>query len=90
MDIDNLLGLNLSREWQRTCVPFEVVAKVSGENIVYPYDDNDSEEDKVLCYLAKAFNNIFGEPHEEVVLLKNGIQVPPQDILEIKPLECWR
>ena len=54
------------------------------------HNDDDSEEDKVLCYLAKAFNNIFGEPHEEVVLLKNGIQVPPKDILEIKPLECWR
>ena len=90
MDIDNLLGLNLSREWQRTCEPFEVIVKVSGENIVYSYGDDDSEEDKVLCYLAKGFNNIFGEPHEEVVLLKNGIQVPPKDILEIKPLECWR
>lgn len=71
------------------CEPFEVVARVSGENIVYQYADDDSEEDKVLYYLGKAFNNILSEPHEEVILLKNGIQVSPQDILEIKPLECW-
>ena len=90
MDIDNLLGLNLSREWQQTHKPFEVVAKVSGGNIVYPYDDDDSEEDKVLCFLAKAFNNAFGEPDEEILLLKNGIQISPHDILAIKPLKCWR
>ena len=89
MDIDNLLGLNLSVEWQSMCKPFEVVAKVSGENIIYPYDEGDSEEDKVLYYLAKAFENYFGEPHEEIVLLKNNIQIPPQDVLEIKPLVCW-
>lgn len=90
MDIDNLLSLNLSREWRTTFKPFEVVAKVSGENIVYPYYDSDNEEDKVLCYLTKAFDNAFGEPFEEIVLLKNGIQVPPSDILQIKPLEHWR
>ena len=73
MDIDNLLGLKLSKKWEYTHKPFEIVAKVIGEKIVYPNDDSDNEKDKVLYYLVKAFINSFYEPSEEVILLKNGI-----------------
>lgn len=89
MDIDNLLGLKLSEKWEYTHKPFEIVVKVIGENIVYPNDDSDNEKDKVLYYLVKAFINSFYEPSEEVILLKNGITIPTQDILEIKELEYW-
>lgn len=90
MDIDNLLGLQLSQEWARTRSAYEVVAKVSGDKIVYDGDEEQSETDKVLNYLTKAYLTAFAEPTEEILLLKNRIQVPPEDIIEIKPLRCWR
>lgn len=90
MDIDDLLGLNLSREWASTHDSYEIVARVSGEKIVYDSDDNQSDEDKVLNYLTKAYWTAFGEPSENILLIKNHIQIPPTDILEIKPMEHWK
>lgn len=90
MNIDNLLDLRLSQEWAKTHIPYEVVAKVNGENIVYSGDDKNSDEEKVLHYLTKAFRTAFYESNEEILLIKNSIQIPPDDIIEIKPLECWK
>ncbi|WP_088188043.1 hypothetical protein [Desulfosporosinus sp. FKA] len=90
MDIDNLLGLNLSREWMSTHDSYEIVAKVSGEKVIYDSDDDQNEEDKVLNYLTKAYLTAFGEPSENILLIKNHIQIPPMDILEIKPMEHWK
>lgn len=88
-DIDNLLELNLSDRWETTHTPYEVVAKVSGDRIVYDGDDELSDTDKVIGYLTNAYCTAFGAPSEKVLLLKNGIQIPPTDILEVKPLEYW-
>lgn len=88
-DIDELLGLDLSQEWHMTHEPYEVVALVQGCDIVYDGDDNSSSKDKILNYLTRAYNTAFGAPFEEIVLLKNHIQVPPNHILEIKPLSYW-
>lgn len=89
MDIDNLLGLNLSQEWMSICDSYEIVAKVSGEKIIYDSDDNQSDKDKVLNYLTKVYLTAFDEPSEEVLLIKNNVQIPPMDILEIKPMRHW-
>jgi len=70
LDIDDLLGLNLSHEWMSTHDSYEIVAKVSGEKIVYDGDDNWSDEDKVLTYLTMAYNTAFTEPTEKVLLIK--------------------
>lgn len=88
-DIDILLNLNLSDIWKTTHSPYEVVAKVSGNRIVYDGDDELSETDKVIGYLTDAYYTAFGAPSEKFLLLKNGIQIPPKDILEIKPFEHW-
>ncbi len=88
-DIDRLLNLSLSQEWCATHEPYEVVALVKGTDIVYDSDDKNNKE-KVLHYLTKAYNTAFGSPHEEIVLLKDHIQIPPRNIVEIKPLSCWR
>lgn len=90
MNIDNLLGLNLSQVWASTHDSYEIVAKASGEKIVYDSDDNQSEEDKVLNYLTKAYLTAFGEPSENILLIKNHIQIPSIDILEINPMEHWK
>lgn len=89
-DIDKLLNLRLSQEWTLTHEPYEIVAKVSGEKIVYDGDDEQSEKEKVLYYLTKAYWTAFGEPSEEILLIKNNVQIPPKDIIEIKPLSHWR
>ena len=90
MNIGNLLGLILSREWMSIHSPYEIVAKVSGEKVIYDSDDDQSDEDKVLNYLTKAYLTAFGESRENTLLLKNHIQIPPIDILEIKPMEYWK
>lgn len=88
-DIDNLLGSNLSREWASHHDPYQIVATVSGEKIVYTGDDDQSNEDKVLDYLTKAYLTAFNEPTEELLLIKNNVQIPPFDILEINPMRHW-
>lgn len=89
MNIDNLLGLTLSQEWVLTHHAFEVIAKVRGEKIVYDGDEHQTDKDKVLNYLTKAYLTAFGEPSEEIILIKDDIMIPPLDILEIKPMEHW-
>jgi len=90
MNIDNLLGLKLSQEWMSTHDSYEIVAKVSGENVVYCGNDNQSDKIKVLNYLRKAYDNAFYESSENILLLENHIQIQPSDILEIKPMEHWK
>lgn len=89
MDIDNLLALNLSQEWMFSHSPYEIVVKVDGNKIIYDGDDEKSDEEKVLDYLTRAYDTAFGNPFEHILLLKNGIQIAPSDIIEIKPLTHW-
>lgn len=89
MDIDNLLNTNLSQNWASSHKPYEIIAQVSGEKIVFEGFDESSEKEKVLRYLSTAYTTAFGEPSEEILLLKNYIQVPPSDIIDIIPLKCW-
>lgn len=42
-----------------------------------------------LLYLTKAYTTAFGAPSEEILLLKNGVQIPPDRIIDISPLSCW-
>lgn len=86
-DIDNLLGLELSNEWRITHQPFEIVAKISGRNVVYcGWDDEASQRDKVLFYLSKAYSTAFFGISEVILLVENGVQILPQNIIEINHL----
>lgn len=38
---------------------------------------------------TKAYTTAFGAPSEEILLLKNGVQIPPDRIIDISPLSCW-
>lgn len=89
-DIDNLLRLDLSGEWEQSHFPYEITAHVKGSDIVFDGDEDQSDKDKVLMYLTMAYDTAFGEPFEHVLLMKNGVQIPPTDIIEIKPLSCWK
>ena len=88
-DIDTLLGLTLSQEWHLQHKAYEVVAAVPGTDIVYDGDEDQSDKEKVLYYLTKAYLAAFGSPTEEILLLKNHIQVPANRVVEIKPLMYW-
>ena len=90
MNIDNLLGLNLSQEWALTHSPYEIIAKVNGTEIVYDGDEDESDTEKVLHYLTKAYLAAFGDTTEVVLLMKNHVQIPTSDILQIKPLTHWK
>lgn len=89
VDIDNFLKLNLSREWHLSHEAYEIVAQIPGIDIVYDGDDNKSEKEKIIEYLTKAYNTAFGAPFEEIILLKNNVQVPPERIIEITPFRYW-
>lgn len=88
-DIDGLLNLTLSQDWHLSHEPYEIVAAVQGTDILYDGDDDSSGRDKVLNYLTKAYNTAFGAPSEEILLLKNHIQVSPSRIWEINPVTYW-
>ena len=88
-NIDELLGLDLSHEWYATHDPYEIVAAIKGSDILYDGFDNSSSKMKILYYLTKAYNTAFGEPFEEIILMKNHVQVPPNHILEINPVTYW-
>lgn len=89
-DIDELLKTRFSYEWERTHSPYEVVSKVSGMNIRYPYYDDESEAEKVMTYVAMAYDEVFNASSENVLVLKNGVKIPPTDIISIAPLSIWR
>jgi hypothetical protein len=89
MDIDDLLGLSLSKEWTLTHSPYEVIAKVNGKDIVYDGDERTSDREKVLAFLTMAYTTAFGDTSEKILLIQNNVQIPPSDIIEIKRLKHW-
>ena len=88
-DIDNILNLTLSQEWHTSHKPYEITVVVPGTDIVYDGYDESSDNDKILNFLTKAYITAFGAPPEEIVLMKNNIQIPPDRIVNIAPLNCW-
>lgn len=89
-DIDKLLGLKLSYRWAETHIPYVVVAKVSGDKIVYDGDDNQNDKEKVIDYLTRAYKTAYYEPDEQILLLQNNIEIPPKDIVEIREFRYWK
>lgn len=89
-DIDCLLKTSLSKEWSETHSPFEVIAKVTGKNIVYDVDNPEDSKNVVMKYIYYAFSNSFDDSmNERVLLLNDNVSIPPTDIIEIKPLSFW-
>ena len=89
-DIDNLLNTKLSQEWMLSHKPYEVTAKVEGGKIIFDGSDESTEQEKVLYYLTHAYDTAFGYPSEVLLLLKDNIEISPEDIIDIKPMQCWK
>lgn len=89
-DIGKLLRLDLSGEWEQSHCSYEITAHVKGNHIVYDGDKAQSNKEKVIKYLTMAYYTAFGEPSEHYLLMKNGVQIPPTNIIEIIPLSFWK
>lgn len=87
-NIDDLLHLRLSEEWARSHSTYAVIAKVSGRNLVCD-SEQPSSDGKVLSYLCRAYDAAYGGKSTIVTMLKDNIQVPAQDILQINPFPLW-
>lgn len=90
MNIDRLLGTNLSQEWAKTHIAYQVVAQVKGGDILYEGEDDTEEKDKVMHYLTDAYYTAFGDPNEKVLLMQNDVCILPSNIFEIRQLACWK
>lgn len=89
-DIDRLLKTDMSIEWAKSHKAYEIVARVSGDKILYNGYDGQTDREKVIRYLTTAYYTAFGEPSEEIILLKNHSFIPPNDIIAIEELSYWR
>ena len=78
----------LSHEWAQTHSPYEVIAKVSGDKVCYPYD-NETDYKKVMEYISMAYHEAFDLCSENIILLKDGAMIQPKDILEVKSFNIW-
>ena len=89
MDIDALLGTQLALEWERSHSAYKVIARVNGHDICYAYEDEQSEEEKIMAYIVMAYNAAFKGGDENIVLMKDGVQIPACDILTIESFQEW-
>lgn len=89
MDIDALLGTQLALEWERSHSAYKVIARVNGHDICYVYEDEQSEEEKIMAYIVMAYNAAFRGGDENIVLMKDGVQIPACDILTIESFQEW-
>lgn len=81
IDIGNFIGMDIAGEWKYTHESYAVTAKVRAENIVRNGDD--------LSYACLAYWNSF-HVNQNVLLCKDGVQIPPEDILSIEPFAGWQ
>lgn len=81
IDISNFIGMDIAGEWKYTHESYAVSAKVRAEEIVREGDD--------LSYASLAYWNSF-DVNQNVLLCKDGVQIPPEDILSIEPFTGWQ
>lgn len=89
IDIGNLIRKAIDQEWALTHQSYEIVAKVEGRKIRCD-SEQPTDKGKLLCYLTYAFFNAFGDQDERLLLCQDGVKIPPDDILEIKPFLLWQ
>lgn len=89
MNIDKLLKLNLSGEWEETHQPYEITAKICGKSLVCQTDNHLSDKRKTLSYIISAFDNAFFAPREIICRLKGHTKVSSENI-QIESLKNWK
>jgi hypothetical protein len=82
MNISQVCSMDLERIWKDVHESYLVKFLSPYKNMVNVFSENDSEERIRESLLFKAFWNTLYE-NEEVILLKNNILVPPEDIINV-------
>lgn len=83
-DIEKLVNYNLENIWKKNHKPYIVTFEVPYNYIV---NQLVSDDDIRECLLYNAFYNSIEENQENIVLLKNGIQIPPNNIVSVQELK---
>lgn len=86
-DIDRLLGTNYQNEWVQNTRAYEIVAQVNGSDIVI--DPEVPEREQMISYILMAYNEAWDYKFENILLMKNGIQIMSEDILDIIEFNEW-
>ncbi len=89
IDIGDLIGKALDQKWAFTHQSYEVVAKVDSIKVRCD-SEQPTDKGKLLCYLSYAFWNALGDQDERLLLCQDGITIPCEDILEIRPFSLWQ
>ena len=79
-DIGNLLKTHLAEDWVQKTRAYEVVARAKGVDIVI--DAEGSDRDQMIAYILNAYHEACGYGLENILLLKDGIQIPTGDIID--------
>ena len=87
-DIDNLLKGGLCDAWLQETRAYEIVVKVNGNEIVIDAIQG-CEREQLIAYLLRAYYVACGDESETIVLLKNGVQITVNNIIEIKEFNDW-
>lgn len=88
-NIDNLLKTGLAEEWHATKESYAIVFKVPVGDTVYNGWDSDTEFEMVKNYLYDAYMCICIGPNTKEILLKNGVDIAPNQILEYHRFQAW-
>lgn len=83
-NIDELIHMDLEKKWENTHKPFIVEFNVPLKDIAYLPDDEDELKEDLL---REAINNSLYDNQEKIVLLKNGVNIPPNNIVAIRELK---
>lgn len=87
-DIDNLLNLNLSKKWEETHQPYEIIASVSGNQID---TFGDADEDWIKRRLYQTFCvATSAELTVDDFQCKKGEIIRPEQIININDFNLWR
>lgn len=88
-DIDKLLNTNLAGQWMQTHDAYQVVFSLPVSDFVYSGEDTDTEYEMIMSYLSEAYMCICTEPDTREILCKDGIEVPPGNIMECRRFNAW-
>ena len=89
LDISELINLNIADEWKYTHKKYVITSIIDSSCIIPDCDRGTPESQITLNYAALAFWNCF-EENERVLLCKDGICIPPTDIIDVRPFSVWR
>ena len=85
-NIDDILGTALADEWKNSNhLPYEIIAKTTGCNIVYPDCADHNADQRDSYYLEEAYCIACGESKQLAIKLKDHVHIPSTDIIDIHP-----